>query len=742
MKLLLVLMLMVMTTSGCGGGSSSSVPYVPEPEPESTAQKTITPAPESASPDVPARHDSLKTVTLNNGISMPTLDIGTYTLSSSQAENSVYWALREGFRLIDTARIYGNEEGVGRGIRRAISEGLVTRGEIFVTTKMWTSDYSNGEAAIEASLSRLGLEYIDLMILHHSQPANDVQAYKSMENALRSGKLRAIGLSNYYSPEDFDRLVNAATVHPAVLQNETHPYYQGEKMKAHISQYGTVMESWYPLGGRGHTQENFMRLILAMAFVVLMAFAVNAEEVKYIEAPKFKGQIYLYGEPDKADVDFEQWYEIQGRGQFVRNVKVPSLIPYLPDLANSNGAAIIIAPGGAFLHHTFGSGGYEAVEWFRSQGFATFILKYRVEITPREEADYQAYVAKMMGGYRAGGRSGNYAPATPDYAFEDVNAAVKLLRERAEEFHIRPDRIGIIGFSAGALMAVYNAESAKPECKADFIASIYGQLVMREVPDKLPPLFAAMSSDDELSGQSGFEVIQAWQKRGVAELHLYGQGGHNFGMGHEPFTNYLWPGQFMAWLRMLGLINQPASTAKITLNNGLDMPQFGIGTFRSDPQQAHDAVLTALRAGYRHIDTAHAYQNERGVGAAVKESGIPRSEIWIPSKLWPTDYASGNVEESINKMLERLGTDYIDLLYLHQPVGDYMAGWRGLESAVKAGKVRAIGLSNFDLSEERFNDIITQAEIKPAIVQIELHPYAQRKAFRERGLQYNSGFTQ
>lgn len=296
-------------------------------------------------------------------------------------------------------------------------------------------------------------------------------------------------------------------------------------------------------------------LITALIIMIIFTASAFAQEVKYIEAPKFDGEFYLYGEPDKADVEFEQWYEIEGRGQFVRNVKVPSLIPYLPKPENSNGAAIIIAPGGAFLHHTFGSGGYEAAEWFRSQGFAAFILKYRVEETPRGEEDYQAYIAEKMAGYRAGGLSWNYAPATPDYAFEDVNAAVKLIRERAQEFHIKPGKIGIVGFSAGALMAVYNAESAPDECKADFIASIYGQLVMREMPDKLPPMFAAMSSDDELSGQSGFEIIQAWQKRGIVELHLYGQGGHNFGMRHEPFTNYLWPTEFLAWLRMLKIID-------------------------------------------------------------------------------------------------------------------------------------------------------------------------------------------
>ena len=197
------------------------------------------------------------TVTLNNGVSMPILGIGTFALSDSEAEESVYWALRDGYRLIDTARIYGDEAGVGRAIRRAIDEGLVTREEIFVTTKMWTSDYGNGDAAINASLERLGLDYIDLMILHHSQPENDVVAYKAMEQAVADGRLKAIGLSNYYDPDDFDRMVNATSILPAVLQNETHPYYQSADMKEHIAQYGTVLESWFPLGGRGNTQTLF-----------------------------------------------------------------------------------------------------------------------------------------------------------------------------------------------------------------------------------------------------------------------------------------------------------------------------------------------------------------------------------------------------------------------------------------------------------------------------------------------------
>lgn len=197
------------------------------------------------------------TVMLNSGYEMPILGIGTFRLSQSEAEDSVYWALRDGYRLIDTARIYGNEAGVGRGIQRAVDEGFVTREEIFVTTKMWTDDYGNGEAAIDASLERLGLDYIDLMILHHSAPGSDVEAYQAMEQAVEDGKLRSIGLSNYYTPEDFDRLVNATSITPALLQNETHPYHQSMEMKEHLQQYGTVMESWFPLGGRGNTQTLF-----------------------------------------------------------------------------------------------------------------------------------------------------------------------------------------------------------------------------------------------------------------------------------------------------------------------------------------------------------------------------------------------------------------------------------------------------------------------------------------------------
>ena len=254
---------MILGLCACGAKEPQNPAPADEAAPEIATQIIEAPSTtgDGAAAEVPAERAAFdfdtKTVTLNSGYEMPILGIGTYALSDEQAENSVYWALRDGYRLIDTARIYGNESGVGRGIQRAIDEGLVKREDIFVTTKMWTSDYDDGERAIEASLQRLGLDYIDLMILHHSQPSNDVQAYQAMEKAVSEGKLRSIGLSNYYTPEDFDRLVNATTIKPALLQNETHPYHQSEMMKEHIAQYGTVMESWFPLGGRGNTQTLF-----------------------------------------------------------------------------------------------------------------------------------------------------------------------------------------------------------------------------------------------------------------------------------------------------------------------------------------------------------------------------------------------------------------------------------------------------------------------------------------------------
>jgi len=194
-----------------------------------------------------------RTVLLNNGIEMPVFGIGTYILTVPQAENSVYHALNDGYRLVDTAAAYNNEEGVGKGIARAIDEGIVKREDIFVTTKLWPSAYNMG--GVDAALERLGLDYVDLMLLH--QPMGDyINGWKALEQALADGKVRAIGLSNFYG-DDFVTLMNNAVVPPALLQVETHLKNQQNSTMEMIEPYGIVLEAWFPLGGKGHTDRFF-----------------------------------------------------------------------------------------------------------------------------------------------------------------------------------------------------------------------------------------------------------------------------------------------------------------------------------------------------------------------------------------------------------------------------------------------------------------------------------------------------
>ena len=175
----------------------------------------------------------------------------------------------------------------------------------------------------------------------------------------------------------------------------------------------------------------------------------------------------------------------------------------------------------------------------------------------------------------------------------------------------------------------------------------------------------------------------------------------------------------------------------VTLNDGNKIPQFGLGVYMiPGDENTKAACLEAFRAGYRHIDTAHAYQNERGVGAAVKESGIPREEIWITTKLWPSEYGEGKTAEAIDKMLSRLDTDYIDLLLLHQQFGDYIGAWKDMEKAVAAGKVKSIGISNFE--SERLEELLAAATIKPSVLQVECHPYYQQTQLKERISKYGT----
>lgn len=174
----------------------------------------------------------------------------------------------------------------------------------------------------------------------------------------------------------------------------------------------------------------------------------------------------------------------------------------------------------------------------------------------------------------------------------------------------------------------------------------------------------------------------------------------------------------------------------ITLNDGNKIPQFGLGVYMIvGDNKTEKACLEALELGYRHIDTAHAYQNERGVGAAIKKSGIDRAEVWITSKLWPSEYGEGKTAAAIDKMLARLDTDYIDLLLLHQQFGDYKGAWKDMERAVAQGKVKSIGISNFN---ENLEDFLSAATVKPSVIQVECHPYYQQNALKARMAEFGT----
>ena len=184
---------------------------------------------------------------------------------------------------------------------------------------------------------------------------------------------------------------------------------------------------------------------------------------------------------------------------------------------------------------------------------------------------------------------------------------------------------------------------------------------------------------------------------------------------------------------ILCTMNTNAQQPYLTLNNGVEMPQIGLGLYMiPEGDVAYNSVMSALESGYRHFDCAHAYQNERSLGRAIKDSSVERDSLWITSKLWPNEYGEGKTLKAIERMLGRLGLDYIDLVYFHQPMGDFVGGWKEMEMALSMGIVRAIGISNFDANDSIFNEFIASAKVKPQIMQIECHPYAQRKHWQER----------
>ncbi len=195
-----------------------------------------------------------RSVKLNSGYEMPTLGLGTWTLTGETCENAVYAALKTGYRLIDTARYYGNEKEVGNAIARAITDGICKREEVFITTKLvpWTS---TPDKDIDDSLQKLGVSYIDLVLLHQ-HGGNDDTVYKAMCRAVKAEKIRSIGISNFYTEKTVSHFIKDFDIPPAVVQNENHLFFQNNALRDWAAKQNIYIESYYPFGGRGHTKEH------------------------------------------------------------------------------------------------------------------------------------------------------------------------------------------------------------------------------------------------------------------------------------------------------------------------------------------------------------------------------------------------------------------------------------------------------------------------------------------------------
>lgn len=249
----------------------------------------------------------------------------------------------------------------------------------------------------------------------------------------------------------------------------------------------------------------------------------------------------------------EQWGNIWGV-QGVRNVSHATLTPFLPPAGIATGAAVVVAPGGAFVYLSIDSEGYGVARWLASKGIAAFVLKYRVRPTPRDPKVFTDMAMEMLKKV-----SGPNAPVinieTPPEAFADGQAALRLVRSKAATFGVDPKRIGFVGFSAGGKLAMTVALADNVADRPDFVGNLYGPMEACDVPSDAPPLFIGLALDDPLGARGQLGLMNSWRlaKRPV-EAHFYGIGGHGFGMDSKGAATALWTDEMYAWLKDRGLL--------------------------------------------------------------------------------------------------------------------------------------------------------------------------------------------
>ncbi len=278
--------------------------------------------------------------------------------------------------------------------------------------------------------------------------------------------------------------------------------------------------------------------------------------------PAQPGAIPLYpdGGLPEAEVP-ESWGMLTGvfpdgsrtEARIVRNVAIPTLTPVLPDPARATGAAVIVAPGGAYLSLSIDREGFEVARWLADHGIAAFVLKYRLNPTPADDKAFMGVVGQTMAKASAAG-------GAPDIreprAVDDVVQALTLIRTGAARWHVDRARVGVIGFSAGARTAMQAVLNGAGSASPAFIGYIYGAMKAQPVPAGAPPMFVALALDDGLYGRQGFGIVEAWQQAKVpVELHAYERGDHGFGMGRPGTTTTLVMEEFRLWLASRGLLS-------------------------------------------------------------------------------------------------------------------------------------------------------------------------------------------
>jgi acetyl esterase/lipase len=242
----------------------------------------------------------------------------------------------------------------------------------------------------------------------------------------------------------------------------------------------------------------------------------------------------------------------------VRNVTKPTYSVFLPEPSKATGAAVIIAPGGAFLSLSMMTEGWAAARWLADHGVAAFVLKYRTDKTPSNTAAFMAEVGQIFSKSAQLGPDDS-PPVTDPFAIPDGQAMVRLLRRDASRFHIDPRRVGFIGFSAGAMTALGVTLADEPTSRPDFVGLLYAPMNRVSVPADAPQAFVALASNDGLFGKQGFGLVESWRLAGRSiEFHYYEAGDHGFGMRHLGTTSDHWIDEFYWWLEARGLLKPAA----------------------------------------------------------------------------------------------------------------------------------------------------------------------------------------